>query len=236
MNKSLNFFVKFALGLMLATTTAAAAPTPEIPAHQLRTDFTYAPSKNSTAYFNADQSSEIRNTNGNLNQYSATYGLSAQTALSLAGTAMNFDGYTDLNGTSTPNMFVVDLQLQQRVARGIALFAGLKHITGTWTYSSSQGMASQYHTSKDEIELGALLEMKIAKNLSSFAKIGISPSTTQYKIGLQFTLNKTILLEAGYHHLAIRGVQNPQFASNLPITDSMNVTAGGPFFGLSGIF
>lgn len=216
--------------------TALAAPLVEIPRYQIQMDVTYAPSKNTTAYFNTDRSNETRHTDGNLTQYAVTYALSNHTALNLIGTEMNFIGYTDINGTSIPNMFVVDLQLQQRLCKGLALFAGYKHVTGYWQYSSSEGTAKQYHLSKDEAEFGAVLSIKIAKNLTSFAKIGFSPSTTQYKLGLQYALTPYTSLEAGYHRLQIRGIQNPQFASNAPPTDFMDVTAGGPFLGIRGVF
>lgn len=215
----------------LLSNLAMAAPQVQVPPAEFQASFDYTLSKNQETY-NEDWGSSRRKVNGHSQDYDITYGLRCGYAVSLTVDNYRFDPFDDgLGQLTTPSMDTVDLSLQKKLSRNFAIITGVRHVSGSWTYSDSSYTPSSVtsNTSSQNIaEIGVIGEANLSNKVQVYTSIKAGHDLREYKIGLTGGP-----FDIGYQYAQYTNLYNPVFIATGPPINSLDLTSKGLYFGFT---
>lgn len=218
------------IGTFLISSVAFAAPQVQIGTDKFIADFHYTFSKSEEKY-HEDWGNTSRRVNGHSQEYELSYGLKNGYAVSLGLCNNRFNAFDDgLNQQTTPSIDSIDLRIQKQLSRHFALFTGVRHVTGSWTYSSSAYTPSSITRDNDSqniAEIGFIAETHLSGNVSAYCTAEAGHDLREYRVG--FT-DKTF--DIGYQYVDYKNLYNPLFASAAPPINGLDLTVKGFYFGL----
>ncbi len=218
------------VGAIMISNVSFASPHVQVNPNTIAADFNYTISKNNEAYHEVGWYAE-RTVNGHAQEYTITYGLKNGYAVSIGMNNYRFDQFDDGINQTTPSLDTLDIRAQKQITESIALFTGIKHVTGSWTYSSSSYIPpaiSKDNWSQNIAELGVIAEASLSNQVRAYATAGVGHDLREYKVGLSYNN----VFEVGYRNIKYQNLYNPLFASAGPPINGLDLTAKGLYFGV----
>lgn len=218
------------MGMFIPSISFAAAQV-QVKPGEITFNSSYTFSKNEESYHEVGWG-EKRNINGHAREYGITFGLKNGYAVSVGMNNYRFDQFDDgHNQQTTPSLDTVDLNIQKRLTDNFALFTGLKHVTGNWTYNSSAYTPSSItcdNSSRNVAEIGFIAQKNLSDKVRAYGMAGAGYHLREYKVGLAYDN-----LDIGYRYVKYQSVYNPLFATASPVINGLDLTVKGFYFSLN---
>jgi len=219
------------VGTLLLPSVSFASPQVQVLPGEIKADFSYTLSR-STEKYHEDWGSTSRSVDGHAQEYNITYGLKDDYAVSLGLNNYRYNTFDDgQNQQTTPSNDTIDINVQKRITNNLALFAGIKHVTGSWTYASSAYIPpaiTRDNSSQNIAEIGFIGEVKLSNRTRAFATAGAGHDLREYKVGLSYDR-----FDIGYRYVKYDNLYNPLFATTGPSINGLDLTVKGLYFGMS---
>ena len=220
--------------VFLISNIAVAAPHVNIAQGDILADVSYQDTHNKERY-NGHGWTEGRKVDGHAWEYGVNIGLQNNYAVSIGVDKYRYDFFRDIYGQyEKPEVDSFNLTVQKKIADNVAVFAGMRHTSGSWSYHNSANPPSAItkdNFSKNTAVIGVIAEKELTKQLNAYIQAEAGHDFQEYKIGLTHAN-----FNLGYGYTKHLNIENPEFETFPAPVKSLNLVTKGLYFSIKNKF
>jgi len=221
-------------GVFLISNIAVAASQVNIAQGDIQADFSYQNTHNKETY-NGHGWHEDRNVDGHALEYGVNIGFKNNYAMSIGVGNYRYDFFDDNHQQYTrPKLDSINLNVQKQIADNVAVFAGMRHTSGSWSYHNSANpplAITKDNISKNTAVIGFIAEKELTKQINAYIKADAGHDFQEYKIGLTHAN-----FNLGYGYTKYQNIRNSEFDTFPEPVDGLDLVTKGIYFGIENKF